>query len=189
MNENTEVSKFYSGLYTDNINKIKEGSSSFINSFRDEAFNKFIQLGVPTRKNEDYKYTDLTHFFRHNYKTYFIPDESDFFKAEEFRCDVTDLDTHGIVLMNGFYPTINGKLDQLPGGITIGSLNEAARQFPDIVEKHYGKYVKNNSDGLIHLNTAMASDGVFIHVPRGAVLLKPVQVVNLIQSAQEPDNS
>jgi Fe-S cluster assembly protein SufD len=188
MNGKSEVSEFYSGLYTDNIKKIEEDSSPFVNSFRKEAFEKFSQLGVPTKKNEAYRYTNLDLFFRHNYKSYFIPDKADFQKAEDFRCDVTDLDAHGVVLMNGFYPTINGKLRNLPGDITIGSLNEAAKQFPDIVEKHYNRYAKSDSDGLIHLNTALVSDGVFIYVPRLAVLKKPVQVVNLVDSKEDTFN-
>ncbi len=47
---------------------------------------------------------------------------------------------------------------------------------------------KANTDGLIHLNTAMASDGVFIHVPHGTVLKKPVQVVNLVDSKEDTFN-
>ena len=66
----------------------------------------------------------------------------------------------------------------------IGSLNEAAIKFPDLIEKHYGKYAKSETDGLIHLNTAMASDGVFVYVPEGVTLTKPVQVVNLVQSEE-----
>jgi len=188
MNGKSEVTETYSGLYTNNISKITAGSSSHINAFRQKAFEKFSQLGVPTRKNETYKYTNLDLFFKHDYKTYFIPDESDFLKAEEFRCDVTDLDAHGVVLVNGFYPTVNGKLRQLPGNITIGSLNEAAKKYPDLIAKHYGKYAQSNSDGLIHLNTAMASDGVFIYVPRGSVLKKPVQVVDLVDSKEDTFN-
>ena len=97
---------------------------------------------------------------------------------------MTDLDAHGVVLVNGFYPTINGKLRELPGRIIIGSLNEAAKKYPALVEKHYGKYARSESDGLIHLNTAMASDGLFIYVPNGTVLKKPVQVVNLVDSEE-----
>ena len=111
-----------------------------------------------------------------------MPEASDFQKAEEFRCDITDLDAHGIVLLNGFYPTINEKLRQLPSGVWIGSLNEAAKKFPEIIEKHYGKYAHSDTDGLVHLNSAMASDGVFVYVPEGVTLSKPVQVVNLVQA-------
>jgi Fe-S cluster assembly protein SufD len=139
-------------------------------------------LGIPSKKNEAYKYTNLDVFFNHDYKNYFMPVPDDFVKAEEFRCDVQDLDTHGLVLLNGFYPIINDKLRQLPSGVWIGSLNEAAKKFSDLIKKHYGKYAKSEKDGLVHLNTAMASDGVFVYAPKGVVLSKPIQVVDLVHS-------
>jgi Fe-S cluster assembly protein SufD len=188
MNGTTEVTNYYSELFTANIERIREDSSEYINSFRSSAFEKFRDLGVPTRKNEAYKYTNLDLFFKHDYNTYFIPDREDFIKAEEFRCDVTDLDAHGIVLVNGFYPTINGKLRDLPGGVIIGSLNEASKRFPSVVEQHYSRYAGSKSDGLIHLNTAMASDGVYVYVPAGAKLTKPVQVVNLVDAKEDTFN-
>lgn len=188
MNEISETTGVYSDFYIGNIEKIERGSAEYINSFRQAAYEKFTKLGVPTKKNEMYKYANLDLFFKHNYNTYFIPDENDFRKAEDFRCDVTDLDAHGIVLMNGFYPTINGKIRELPGGILIGSLNEASHRYPELVERHYARYAKSESDGLVHLNTAMASDGVFIYVPRGVVPKKPVQVINLVDSPHDTFN-
>jgi Fe-S cluster assembly protein SufD len=185
MNSQVEKSERYLNFYKENIKRISENSSPYINSFRAPAIEKFSQLGIPTRKNESYRYTNLDTFFNHDFKSYFIPSESDFEKAEEFRCDVTDLDAHGVVLLNGFYPTIEDKLRELPGGIWIGSMNEASLKFGDKIEKHYGKYINGNSDGLVHLNTALASDGVFIWVPEGVVLKKPIQIVNLVQSDED----
>ena len=127
MNGKSEITEKYLGLYMENIGKISgysphlililSGSLLLRNSGNWES---------RLRKNEAYKYTNLNIFFDHDYKNYFMPVTSDFVKAEEFRCDVTDLDAHGIVLLNGFYPTINEKLRQLPSGVWIGSLNEAA---------------------------------------------------------------
>jgi Fe-S cluster assembly protein SufD len=182
MDTRSEISSRFSAIYRDNIGKITGISSPYINSFREAAIEKYEKLGIPTKKNEAYRYTNLDVFFKHEYSSYFIPEPSDFVKAEEFRCDITDLDAHGVVLLNGFYPTINHRLRQLPSGVWIGSLNEAAKKFSDLVEKHYGKYAKSETDGLIHLNTAMASDGVFIYVPKNVVLSKPIQIVNLVES-------
>ena len=131
MNGNSEITEKYLKLYQDNIGKISGISSPYINSFRKSAFNRFSELGIPTKKDEAYKYTNLNIFFDHDYTNYFMPVTSDFIKAEEFRCDITDLDAHGVVLLNGFYPTVNEKLRQLPSGVWIGSLNEAAIRFPE----------------------------------------------------------
>jgi len=182
MNGKSEVTERYLKLYKENIDKISGISSPYLNSFRKKAIERFSELGIPTKKNEAYKYTNLNTFFDNDYESYFMPVKADFVKAEKFRCDVANLDTHGIVLLNGFYPTINEKLRQLPSGVWIGSLNEAALKFPDQIQKHYGKYAKNENDGLIDLNTAMASGGLFIYVPEGVELTKPVQVVNLVLS-------
>ncbi len=102
MSDKIDIAERYSTLYNENIKNISANSSSYINSFREEAYQKFTELGIPTKKNEAYKYTDLKNYFDHDYKNYFMPVASDFIKAEEFRCDVADLDTHGIVLLNGF---------------------------------------------------------------------------------------
>jgi Fe-S cluster assembly protein SufD len=188
MDVKSEISTKYSDLYLENIGKITDISSSYINSFREDAIKKYRELGIPSRKNEAYKYTNLDLFFNHDYRNYFMPVPDDFVKAEEFRCDIKDLDTHGLVLLNGFYPTLKDKLRQLPTGVWIGSLNEAAKKFSDLITKHYGQYAKSDTDGLVHLNTAMASDGVFIYVPKGVVLSKPIQVVNLVHSDKDMFN-
>ena len=185
MDTRSEVTVKYSDLYAENIGKITSISSPYINSFREEAFRKYNSLGIPTRKNEAYKYTNLDTFFNHDYSGYFIPLPEDFAKAEKFRCDVEDLDTHGLVLLNGFYPTLNNKLRQLPEGIWIGSLNEASAKFSDLIVKHYSRYADSKTDGLVHLNTALASDGIFIYVPEGVTLAKPIQVVNLVDSVND----
>jgi Fe-S cluster assembly protein SufD len=185
MNDQPERSERYYNLYKENIKRVSESSSPYINSFREAAIAEFHRLGIPTRKNESYKYTNLDTFFNHEYKNYFIPSAADFVKAEEFRCDVTDLDAHGLVLLNGFYPTINDKMRELPGGIWIGSMSEAAKIFDDQIRKHYNKYINGNSDGLVSLNTALASDGVFIYIPEGVILTKPIQIINLVQSDED----
>ena len=188
MDIKSEISAKYSDLYLENIGRITDISSPYINSFREAAIKKYRELGIPTRKNEAYKYTNLDLFFNHDYRNYFIPVPDDFVKAEEFKCDIQDLDTHGFVLLNGFYPTLNDKLKQLPSGVWIGSLNEAAKKFSNLIKRHYGKYARSDTDGLVHLNTAMASDGVFVYVPKGVVLSKPIQVVNLVHSDEDMFN-
>ena len=188
MSTQPERSERYLNIYTENIGTIKNNSSQFINSFREPAIEKFRELGIPTQKNETYRYTNLDTFFGYEFESYFLPSVSDFQKAEEFRCDVADLDTHGIVLLNGFYPAIEKKLRKLPGGIWIGSLNEASKKFSGEIERHYGRYAVADGDGLVHLNTAIASDGVFLYVPDNVVLKKPIQVVNLVQFEKDVFN-
>ena len=46
---------------------IREHSADVMNAVRDEAFDDFKRLGIPTKKLERYKYTDMTRLFEPNY--------------------------------------------------------------------------------------------------------------------------
>jgi Fe-S cluster assembly protein SufD len=178
-----EIKNKFARLYKDNLGRLGGLPGDFINSFRDQAMEQFLEMGgIPDRKNEAYRYTNLEPWFRSNYKSFFIPEQSDFDIAGTFRCEVDDLDVHELILVNGFYPTTNGSLKELGNGIWVGSLSQAYKSFKEVIEAHYGRYAVNGNDGLIPLNTALASDGIFVYVPRGASLSKPIQIVNLVQS-------
>lgn len=164
---------------------ILEGSPEVYNRYRTEAFNEFLRLGIPDRKNEAYKYTNLEKSFGYKYEKYFSPKPDDFREAEKFHCEVEDLDVWNMVLLNGFFPRGDEGLAMLPGGIWVGSMRAAAKQFPSLVEKHYNRYAQNENDGLVPLNTALATDGLFLYAPKNTVNTKPIQIVNLLQSAQD----
>ncbi|MEA1886059.1 MAG: Fe-S cluster assembly protein SufD [Bacteroidota bacterium] len=182
MNKKTEAIQRFSDLFRNNSSRIEKNSAALLNRFRRDAMNQFIALGIPDRKNEAYKYTNLEPWFKADYGSYFVPVEADFKAAENFKCDVADLDSYDLVLLNGFYPKYNGTIADLPDGIMVSSLAEAAEKYPEILNKHYAKYARNGSDGLIPLNTALASDGIFVYVEKGVTLEKPIQVINLVHS-------
>ena len=61
----------------------------------------FQRMGIPDRKVENYKYTDLTKLFaRENYNRAFRPTSFDFDMQEVFTCDVPEFDTHIIFHVN-----------------------------------------------------------------------------------------
>jgi len=182
MDKKQEISSKFETLYKENSERVGQFTSDYINGFREKALKEFMELGVPDRKVENYKYTNLEPWFRANYKSFFIPEETDFNVAQNFRCEVDTLDVHELILVNGFYPSGNGSMKQLNSGVWVGSLSGASKQFKEIVEAHYAKYAVNGNDGLIPLNTALASDGVFVYVPSGIRLDKPIQIVNLVTS-------
>lgn len=187
MSNKSDITNRYINIYNSTIQAIRDNSTSVINASRDDAFECFSKLGVPDISNELYRYTNLASFLDHDYRSYFKPTANDLAQASMFKCDVADLDTHGIILVNGYYPD-SEKIKQLPDGIWVGSLNEASKTFPKIVSEHYCKYSKSDTDGLVHLNTALASDGIFIYVPDGVNSQKPIQIVNIVQSEEDTFN-
>ena len=176
MEKKQEIVSKFETLYNENIERVGRFTSDYINGFRGKALKEFMELGIPDRKVENYKCTNLEPWFRSNYKSFFIPDETDFSVAQDFRCEIDTLDVHELILVNGFYPSGNGSMKQLDSGVWLGSLSDASEKFKDIVKAHYAKYAFNGKDGLIPLNTALASDGIFVYVPSGIKLDKPVKI-------------
>jgi Fe-S cluster assembly protein SufD len=182
MDKKQEILSKFETLYNENAERLCRSTSDHINSFRQKAMQDFLTLGIPDRKVENYRYTNLEPWFRSNYKSFFIPEQRDLDIAKDFRCEVDTLDVHELILVNGFYPSTNGGMRRLDSGVWVGSLSDASKEFSELIEKHYGKYAVNGTDGLIPLNTALASDGIFIFVPSGTRLEKPIQIVNLVTS-------
>jgi Fe-S cluster assembly protein SufD len=185
MDYRPEVISKMSALFAESQESFLKDSPELFNRYRESAFEDFKRLGIPDRKNEAYKYTNLEQFLSYQYQEYYSPLPADFTEAEKFHCEVTDLDVWNMVLLNGFFPHGEKGLVMLPGGIWVGSMRSAVKQFPALVEKHYNKYVRNASDGLVPLNTALASDGLFIYAPKNTVYTKPIQIVNLLHSDKD----
>jgi Fe-S cluster assembly protein SufD len=88
-----------------------------------------------------------------------------------------------VLVLNGFYYTTSGeRLVEQENGAIFGSLKEAITKYPELVQKHLGKYAPHESDPFVALNTAYARDGVFIYVPENQKLDKPVQIIHLLLS-------
>lgn len=172
-------------LYQKNLEIIKNGSPEYINEVREKAFEQFKVLGIPDKKNENYKYTDLNKEFDNGYKNYFSPKNIQFQINDIFSCDVPNLNTKVILLLNGWYYDRENLMTELPGGAVIGSFQKATELYPDLVKKHFTKYANCEKEGLVALNTAFVKDGVFLHVPKGVVIEKPIQIINILMDDEE----
>jgi Fe-S cluster assembly protein SufD len=170
-------------LFHENTGILEKASGRILNAYREQAFQDFDRLGIPTTKNEAYRYTPLERYFQ---GTYDVELKANPFKIDAgaiFRCDVPELDTHVVLVLNGFYYSGN-TAGQLPDGVVVCSLNEASDLFPDNFHTHYAQYADSSADGLVALNTLFAQDGVFIYIPRNTFIKKPLQIINLSHSSR-----
>ncbi|MFO8022902.1 MAG: Fe-S cluster assembly protein SufD [Perlabentimonas sp.] len=171
-------------LYIDNFDLITENSADVLNRNRQSALESFKLLGFPGQKNEKYKYMNVEPLFRTDFEKYFTPKGISFNIDDIFRCDIPSLNTNLALTLNGFYFNNPNKLTEIEHGVIIGSLAEAAKKYPNVVSKYYNTMAKNDEDGLVALNTAFAQDGVFVFIPKGVVLEKPIQIINLLMSEE-----
>lgn len=94
-----------------------------------------------------------------------------------FRCDIPGLATSNYLVLNdSFYAQVSEP--NLPKGVVICSLSQAFKNHADLIKPYFEQTKISTAD--MALNTLLAQDGMFIYIPDGVTLEKPIQLVNLM---------
>lgn len=157
-------------------------SAEVLNSPRAKAFEDFKRQGFPTRKVEAYKYTDVSNAFAPDYGLNLNRLDIPVNPYDAFRCDVPNMSTALYFMVNdSFYNKALPK-SNLPEGVLLGSLKDLSESYPELVGRYYGKLADTSKDAVVALNTMLAQDGLFLYVPKGVVVEKPIQLVNILRA-------
>ena len=177
-----KVEQQYIDLFSQCEAMICRHSTEVMNAPRAQAFSDFERLGFPTTKEEKYKYTDAAKLFAPDYGLNLNRLDIPVNPYEAFKCDVPNMSTALYFVVNdAFYGKALPKTP-LPEGVLLGSLKELAIQYPDLVKKYYGKLADTSKDGITAFNTTFAQDGFMLYVPKGVVVDKPIQLVNILRA-------
>lgn len=174
--------KQYIDLYGECRDMLRKHSCEVMNAVRDEAFENFKRLGFPTKKVERYKYTDIPSLFEPDYGLNINRLEIPVDPYKAFKCDVPNLSTSLYFVVNdSFYDKALPK-KELPEGVVVDSLARIAAEKPELISRYYAKIAKTEEDGITALNTMLAQDGLLIYVPKGNVVDRAIQVINILRS-------
>jgi Fe-S cluster assembly protein SufD len=143
-------------------------------ALREEAFRRFQAEGLPGRRVEEWKYTDLRALMREAKPLAPLPDAAVKRRAVQSGRPLS-IEARRIVLVDGsFVPELSDLADIEPG-LAIRSMAAAlANGDPQVVDR-IGK-VFPTADMAVALNTAFMGDGVLITVAPGATLARPLQL-------------
>lgn len=178
----SDAARQYMDIYAQCRDMIHSHSCDVMNAVRDAAYDDFCRQGLPTRKVERYKYTDMAPLFAPDYGLNLNRLEIPVDPYKAFRCDVPNLSTSLYFVINdAFYTKLQPK-GHLPEGVIIGSLAEEAAKKPHLIGKYYSRIAKTDGDAITALNTMMAQDGLLVYVPKGTKVDRTVQVINILRS-------
>jgi len=181
----------YIGLYQQCREMIRQHSSEAMNLVRDEAFRRFAENGFPTRKTERYKYTDIDRLFAPDYGLNLNRLTIPVNPYDAFRCDVPNLSTLLYFVVNDAFfqnekPEVKGErkpfvTQKLPEGVVIGSLKDNTAR-SSLAARFYHQLASKDEDAVTDLNTMLAQDGLYVYVPKGVVIDRAIQVINILRS-------
>jgi Fe-S cluster assembly protein SufD len=148
---------------------------------RQQAFAAYERAGLPHRRIEDWKYTDLRVLMREVLPLAAAPDAAALKRAD------AALKLHAIegvrrlVLVDGAFAAKLSDLGNPQKGLAIRTLREVLDGGDAALQTQL--LSPDSSDSMVALNSAMMTDGVVIEVAEAAVLTQPLQIVHIASGA------
>ncbi len=176
-------------VYRSHFNQLERdldrGSSGRMRRLRQEALGLFEQLGFPTVRDEDWKFTSLASLAKVPFKPANLPAAGQLSLAQLERATLPLESTQRLVFVNGVYVAEFSRVDRLPKGVVATSLAKAIAEKPELVDTYLARQVHFRDHAFTALNTAFLRDGAFIHVPRGVAVKEPLYVISVTSCAGE----
>jgi Fe-S cluster assembly protein SufD len=179
------------GLFTrDQVEMLtaRKLEADWLRDARMRAHAVFADTPMPTTRLEDWRYTDLKKFFK-----------LDAFSFAEERGPLTDASALPAGL-RAVMAEATGEvarmvqvdasvvLRELPEelasqGVVFTSLEAAAREHPELVQKHFGTAITPDDGKFAALNAAFWTGGAFLYVPRDVRVEVPFRVYRWLSDA------
>ncbi len=136
---------------------------------------RFEQLGVPTLKDEEWKYTDLSGLSN---RAFYLPERIKFEEICEFKSLLNPQDFN-IVFINGLWAPEFCNIQNLPAGLNITKFNSATLQSLPETKILLEQYSTNLADAFIALNDSLAHDGVCIQFAPKTICTKLIHIIHV----------
>ena len=155
--------------------------NSDIHNIRTEAFQNFEKLGFPSKKLEAWKYTSLNSILKEDYSIF--PDkEKSISLAEVKKYFIHDIDTYKIVFIDGKYSSFLSETTHDTFDVCLMSAALVKPKYKAVIENYFDKIAPK--DNLTSLNTAFASEGAYIHIPKNVEVEKPIQIISFTTGSE-----
>jgi Fe-S cluster assembly protein SufD len=145
-------------------------------ALREDAFKRFENEGLPHRRVEEWKYTDLRALMRDAKPLAGVPDAAAKARAETAGGMLASIEARRIVFVDGAFVPELSDLADLEAGLAISSMGQALATGDPRLLARIGRVVPTD-DVAVALNTAFMGDGAVIHIAAGAALARPIHLV------------
>ena len=176
---NVAVAKTGNGRAVSDLFASAEGrlpGSPAVIAARREAFETYERLGLPHRRIEEWKYTDLRALVGEVLPLAAAPDAAALKRAADAVKAHAIAGARKLVLVDGVFVADLSDVKALVSEVGLKTLRET-------LEKDAALLKTVSTDAVIELNAAMATDGVVLSIADGAQLSAPIQIIHIATAA------
>jgi len=156
--------------------RAKLPGNAAVKKLREAAASSFFESGLPHRRIEEWKYTDLRALMR-DVAPLASPPNPDAIKQAKKLDPFPELKLRRLVLVNGTFIPELSDLSALENGLTIVTLARALTNGHKLTHR-IGELKSETYDAALALNTAFLNDGVLIEIAEGTQISQPIHIVH-----------
>ena len=138
---------------------------------------RFAELGLPTMRDEDWRFTNVSPLAKLPFKPVFESTSNGVTVQTLNQLTFAGLPGSRLVFVNGHFSKEHSVIAALPDGVKVTNLAAALSAESGLIEKHLGRYAKTGENAFGALNSAFFQDGAFIYVPTGQTIADPIQLI------------
>lgn len=144
---------------------------------RSAAFEAYERVGLPHRRIEEWKYTDLRALMREVLPLAAAPDAAALKRAATAVKLQAIKGARPLVLVDGVFVPKLSEVGGLEKGLTVRTLRDVLEAGDAALLAQL--LTPDNDNPMVALNTAMMTDGIVIDIADGVVLKQPLQIIHV----------
>lgn len=180
----TDAKAWYLSSFDVFESKLNGSSTAPFHAKRKSAISKFSELGFPTTRNEEWKYTNVAPLANQKFKL--SGETARLNKKMLPRYTFEDMPQNLLVFINGRFMKDWSRLEAQARGLVIDSLARVLERNGETAQAHLAEYADFQNEPFTALNTAFTHDGAFVRVPGGTVLSEPIHILHLAAEGASP---
>ncbi|WP_456313851.1 Fe-S cluster assembly protein SufD [Pseudomonas shirazensis] len=148
---------------------------SDLHDIRTNALKNFENKGFPTKKEEAWKYTSLNAILKNDF-TVFPKQENAIEFNQVKKYFLHEIDTYKLVFIDGVFSSHLSSTTH--DGIDVCLMSSALTKpkYKMVIDTYFNQ-IASKDESLTSLNTAFASEGAFINIPKKKVADKPIEIM------------
>ena len=152
----------------------------FFSAVREQGIRTFREFGIPTRKDEEFKYTSLRGLNERTLKFGFGANVD---REDLVNFTLGQFEAFTVSFVNGQYAPELSSHNHLPKGVFIGIASEAPEDLHGKIEAQFGKIAtlkgklgSTNDERFVALNSAYLGEAAIVFIPKGLTFPQPIHL-------------
>jgi Fe-S cluster assembly protein SufD len=165
----------------------RESWASWIGRLRENAMTRFEELGFPTTKDEEWKYTNVAAIAKTDFTPWLenLAGSSNTKELEVF--SIAEAKDSQLVFVNGKLRDDLSSLAALSEEVVALDLSRALddERYSEIARAHLARHADYVVNSFAALNTAFASQGAFVYIPKGITVKAPLHLLFITDATEK----